>query len=723
MTVQMVLSKLHAAGVRLRNADGQLVVSGQRDRVDGALLEALRGHKPAILELLAAQGGDWWTPPPVITPEMLPLVELTQAEIDGIVAGVPGGARNVQDIYPLAPLQEGILFHHLMANEGDPYLLASITSFDTRGRLQAYLDALQAVADRHDILRTAFVWEGLNEPVQVVWRTAPLPVEELALDPAGGEVAAQLHARFHPRRHRIDLSRAPLLRLYFAHDAANDRWVLLQLMHHLLDDNTSLRVLHGEIRAHLEGRAHALPAPLPFRNYVAQARLGVSREAHEAYFRALLGDVDEPAAPFGLLDAWGDGSGLEEAKVSVDGPLAQRLRARAQALGVGAASLFHLAWAQVLAQVSGRDDVVFGTVLFGRMQGGEGAHRVIGPFINTLPVRVRLDAGAEAGVRAMHAQLAELLVHEHASLALAQRCSRVRAPAPLFTSLLNYRQGGRGRKEEAAPAPAPNAGPRAVQRLFAEERTNYPVTLSVNDGGEGGFTLQAQTPASVGAERVCAMVHRALRGLVDALEGQPELSVRRVEVLPEAERRLVVEEWNRTAAYAADACVHALFEAQAARTPGATAVSFQGDSLTYAELNARANRLAHHLRARGVGPDVPVAICVERSLEMVVGLLAVLKAGGGYVPLDPGYPEERIRYTLGDAAPTLLLTQAALRDRFADLDLPLLALDEDESAWAGLPATNPDRADVRPHHLAYVIYTSGSTGQPKGVMVEHRNVA
>ncbi|HEX8317859.1 amino acid adenylation domain-containing protein, partial [Longimicrobium sp.] len=296
-----------------------------------------------------------------ITPEMLPLVELTQGEIDRIVAGVPGGAANVQDIYPLAALQEGILFHHLLSEEGDPYLLSSVTEFDTRARLERHLAALQAVIGRHDILRTAVAWEGLREPVQVVWRHAPLPVEEVQLDAEAGDAAGQLWRRFDPRQYRMDLGRAPLRRACIAEDRAGGRWLLLMLTHHLTGDHESLEVEREEIAAHLAGRESELPAPLPFRNYVAQARLGVSREEHERFFRGMLGDVEEPTAPYGMLDVWGDGQGLGEARLPVAADLGARLRLRARALGVSAASLCHLAWAQVLARLSGREDVVFGT--------------------------------------------------------------------------------------------------------------------------------------------------------------------------------------------------------------------------------------------------------------------------------------------------------------------------------------------------------------------------
>ncbi|HEU0299661.1 MAG TPA: condensation domain-containing protein, partial [Longimicrobium sp.] len=523
----------------------------------GALFTA-----PTLAELAAAVGGaspgvavppnGIPTPCDAVTPEMLPLVQLTQGEIDAVAAGVPGGAANVQDVYPLAPLQEGILFHHLATAEGDPYLFPAHYAFDSRERLDAWVAALQAVVDRHDILRTSLAWEGLPEPVQVVWRRARLEVEELEVDASVGDVAAHLSARFDPRRARIDVRRAPLMRAHAARDG--DRWLLVLLVHHLASDNTAVRVLADEVAAHLLGRAADLPAPLPFRDYVAQTRLAVAREAHEAYFRALLGDVDEPTAPFGLLGLPADAR-MADATLQVDPRLAARLRERARRLGVTAASLVHLAWAQVLARVSGRGDVVFGTVLFGRMQGGEGADRVMGPFINSLPLRVRIGAeGVEESVLGVHRQLAGLLRHEHASLALAQRCSGVAAPAPLFTALLNYRQ----RRDAGADRVRALEG---VQPLRGEGqgRSNYPLTLSVDDL-ERGMSLKVFAPESVGPAGVCAMVHRALEGVAEALEAAPRRPVGEVDVLPEAVRRRVVEGWNAAEPEpAGGAFVHQLF--------------------------------------------------------------------------------------------------------------------------------------------------------------------
>ncbi|MFN5457069.1 AMP-binding protein, partial [Bradyrhizobium sp.] len=317
------------------------------------------------------------------------------------------------------------------------------------------------------------------------------------------------------------------------------------------------------------------------------------------------------------------------------------------------------------------------------------------------------------------------LRHEHAPLALAQRCSRVTPPAPLFSALLNYRHSGSG-------SGTGSGGLEGIKGLGGEERTSYPLTVSVDDLG-AGFALTAQVEAAVGAQRVCAFMATALEGLVAALERTPERPLRQIDVLPEAERHRVLVEWNATAAaYPQHTCVHELFEAKAERTPDAVAVVHEERRLSYAELNIQANRLAHHLRKLGVKPDDRVAICIARSPEMIVGLLAILKAGGAYVPLDPAYPPERLAFMLQDSAPVALLVggsaQAALSVVEAELaasGVPVLDIGADAAQWAEAPARNPERSDIglAASHLAYVIYTSGSTGQPKGVMVEHRNVA
>ncbi|WP_029456676.1 condensation domain-containing protein, partial [Dickeya zeae] len=420
-----------------------------------------------------------------ITPAMLPLVALTQAQIDAVVATVPGGARNVQDIYPLAPLQTGILFHHLLTPVGDAYISPLMLSFSDENRLTEFLNALQAVIQRHDILRTAIVWEGLDEAVQVVWRDALMPVE--TLETTSDDVIGALHQKFDPTRLSMNIAQAPMIQAWRAADPANNRWLLCLLHHHLCMDHTTLELLLEEVQAHLLGRADQLPAPLPFRQFVALARQQTDAQAQQDYFRAQLGDIDAPCAPFGLLDVQGSGQHIDEHHLPLPDALGQRLRALSQQRGISVTSLFHLAWGRVVQATTGQDNVVFGTVLFGRMAGGDGADRVLGMFLNTLPLRLSLgQVSVEQALRQTHDSLAGLLAHEHASLADVQQYSGVDAQSPLFTSLLNYRYNGGSEQTDTQTELD------GIDVLFSQERTNYPVNVSVNDQGAAGFSLDIQ---------------------------------------------------------------------------------------------------------------------------------------------------------------------------------------------------------------------------------------
>ncbi|CAG8863571.1 Tyrocidine synthase 3 [Pseudomonas fluorescens] len=648
-----------------------------------------------------------------ITPDLLSLTRLDQPAIDQIVATVAGGAANVQEIYPLAPLQEGILYHHLSAVEGDPYLLQWRLAFDSLERLHAWTAALQQVIDRHDILRTAVVWQGLDSPQQVVWRKADLAVEAVGLDSSEGSVIEGLERRFDARHHRLDLSRAPLLRMVHAEDPANGEVAALLLFHHLVLDNTAMEVVCREMQAVLFEAPADLAPPVPYRNYVAQVTLGNDQPRHEAFFTDMLGDVDEPTLPCGLHDVYGEGRDIQEVSRPLDLELGLRLRGQARQLGVSAASLMHLAWARVLGVLANRSDVVFGTVLLGRMQGGAGADRALGVFINTLPLRVDTGCGVREALKTVHSQLAALLGHEHASLALAQRCSAVPAASPLFSALLNYRHSAE------VPLRDGEGIWQGVRLLGGEVRSNYPLTLSIDDLGEH-FMLQVLAVPQIGAQRVIDWMHNSVAQLVQALERAPRQTLLTLPVLAPAERQRVLVDFNAsTQVYEQGSTVHALVEAQAARHPQAPAVVQGAQVLTYGQLDQRANRLAHHLLALGVNPEDRVALCLDRGPQRLIGLLAVLKAGAAYVPVDPAYPADRIAYLLDDSAPRVVLVEAATRERVGAM--PCLDLDQD--AWHSRPDSQPQVPGVCDANLAYVVYTSGSTGQPKGVMVEHRTLA
>ena len=656
-----------------------------------------------------------------ITLSMLPLLDITEQELSVIVNSVRGGAESIQDIYPLSPMQTGLLFHHQLGQSGDVYLLLSSLRFDSRARIDRFVQAMESVIARHDILRTGIIWEGLSAPVQVVYREVKVPVYEVEMgsDELSGDIESRMRCRFDPGHYRLDIGKAPLLEMHIAQDDAQGDWVMVLLYHHIAIDHMSLEIIFEEMGLHLRGKEGDLLPSYPFRNYIAQSRFGVLESNHEAYFSELLGDIDEPTLPYGLYDVQGDGTGVLESSYGLDAALSCRIREQSRELGISTASVFHQAYAHVVSSVSGRTDVVFGTLLLGRMQGVLGSDRALGLLMNTLPVRIDVrGTDVRESLLSTHRLLTELLFHEHAPLSLAQGCSGVSSGVPLFSGLLNYRHSGGDFDVE---------GIEGIEFISSQERTNYPYSLNVDDMGEG-FVLTALTDKSIDPSRVCMHMETVLESLMAALESEGGVGNREIEVLTQVERDQQLVEWNDTAvAYPRDKCVHELFEEQASICPDAVALVYAGSVLTYGELNARSNQLAHYLLDRGVVADELVGICMDRSLEMVIGILGVLKSGGGYVPIDPGYPPSRIGYMLSDSGVGLVLTGTEL-----DLSaMDLTALDsascdsleciELSTLSSGYSTENPG-VELSSANIAYVIYTSGSTGLPKGVAVSHAGI-
>ena len=563
-----------------------------RLRGEGLYADVRRVFESPTLAALAASLGSEFAPsaaiPPnlipaeceAIDPSMLPLIELGPEQIERIVRTVPGGVRNIQDIYPLAPLQEGILFHHLLGQKGDTYIATTLFQFSSRPELDAFISALQGVVDRHDVLRTAVLWEDLPQPVQVVWRRARLPIDEIELDRDRDSVE-QLEERMTTQNERLELRQAPLMRLEVAADVQGAQWYALLHSHHLAGDRVSLEIITSEVMAHHRGRANELPRPVPYRNHVAQTLAQRSSEEAKTFFRKRLGHIDEPTAPFGILDVHGDGRQVAEATRQIDGRLAERVRSQAKRLKVSVATLLHAAWGLVVSVTSGRAEVVFGTVLSGRMQDTSESQHAIGMLINTLPLRLRLqDLTVGELVQQTQRELMELVKYEQFSLTSAQRCSSVSGSAPLFTALLNYTQS----------APNSEAGWVSVASemrvLGSRWRTNYPFALSVEDDGEG-FALIAQTDRRIDPYRLLDYLRTALQSLVESVDESLQIPALALAVLPENERRQVTEIFNATrVALPRNRLVHGMFEDQVKRTPAAIA-------LLYEQQNAHRMRISN----------------------------------------------------------------------------------------------------------------------------------
>ncbi|MGW6590836.1 condensation domain-containing protein, partial [Streptomyces globisporus] len=492
-----------------------------------------------------------------VTPEMLSLVDLDQDQIDAVVATVPGGAPNVQDLYPLASAQEGILFHHLLDPDSDPYLVSILLVADDEAACARFTRALQKLIDRHDVLRTAVLTAELPEPVQVVQRTARLEVERTLLDRDrdAEEQARALLAR--PRRMRVD--EAPLLRLLIAEDPDSGRRYLLLSAHHLIEDASTLRLVLEELAVHMADRPELLASAPPYRDFVGHTLYQTATDDAEAHFRAALGDVTESTTPFGLTNVRGDGHEYPHLRRSLPDGLTQEVRAQAQRLRISPACLFHAAWACVVAAAAGGDDVVFGTVMSGRLQGVPGVERMLGNFINTLPLRVRLAGKTVRGlIEEVDGGLQGLIAREQSPLSLAQRCSGLEGDTPLFSSVINFRHF-EPRHGEASLS----LEEQGVHWLGETDAINYPLTVSLDDFGSE-LSLDLRADGAVACEAVADYVETALTGIVSALatnDGAGTLALD-VDVLPAVERRRVLVEWNEGPAgwVAPGRCVHEWFE-------------------------------------------------------------------------------------------------------------------------------------------------------------------
>ncbi|MBR8842255.1 non-ribosomal peptide synthetase [Pseudoalteromonas sp. JC3] len=662
----------------------------------------------------------------VITSEMLPLVSLDNDQIAKVVEQVDGGVQNVQDIYPLAPLQSGILFHHTLQEKGDAYITPNLLRFESRAQLSAFVDALNLVIARHDILRTAIFWQGLPEPVQVVQRQAKVEIKwldyacdaPLTADEAGLTAAARrLNEAVDPTHFRLNTLCAPLIAAIAIAEVQDETCWLQLPSHHLVMDHTSLEVLVEEVQMILAGNAALLPEPVPFRHFVALAQQNPEAEAEQnTFFSELLGDIETPTAPFGLLDIKGTGEDILTHETAVPEALAAQVRHLAVKQNTSAAAVFHLAWAMVLQKLTGLNDPVFGTVMFGRSQGGEGADRAVGMFINTLPIRFRLrQADLKSGLQQAQQLLTALISHESASLSKAQSCSSVAKGTPLFSTLLNYRYSPNAHKHgDSKKLYVTDDG---WQVFGGEERTNYPIGVSIDDAGDG-FNIVAQTLPSVEPAQLCGYLLNALTQLV----AEPALKqLGDWQALTDnawQTQRLWSENTTKENTQQA---VYRLFEAQVQKQPDAIAVTFKNNHVHYAELNQQANQLAHYLQSQGVGIESRVAVGMWRSVETVISLLAIMKVGASYVPLDLDYPAERLQYIVASSGVQLLLTHAEGVDA-----LPPFPEQITQCVWQqiDLAPYSQDNliVDAHPEQLAYVIYTSGSTGRPKGVAISHRSL-
>ncbi|MET9611041.1 amino acid adenylation domain-containing protein, partial [Streptomyces sp. NPDC006512] len=627
----------------------------------------------------------------------------------------------LEGILPLSPLQQGLLFHAQYDEQGpDVYTMQFVLDIEggiDTGHLHS---ACAALLRRHPGLRAAFRHRKNGEPVQLIpFEVAPaFTVTDLSGRPAGERSAAAEEIAAADRARRFDLARPPLIRFTLV-DLGEGRFQFLVTAHHILLDGWSRALLIGELfelygllRSGSDERA--LPAVTPYRDYLAWVAAQDRTAAEDAWRRVLEG-VEEPT----LLAAPDPGrapAAPATTRVELPAAATAELTRWARGRGITVNTVVQAAWAIVLGRLTGRDDVVFGGTVSGRPPQLPGIESMIGLFINTLPVRVALDPAEPVGalLDRLQDQQAALMDHQFLGLGDIQRLAP--AGGELFDTLLvfeNYPVDTEGLRR--------SAGGLGVVDGRSHEGTHYPLSLLVHAGDTVALELSHRPDLldTAAAEAVGARV----LSLLAALPGAEDTPVGRLDLLTADERTRVLHTWNDTAHEGPLLPLPALFRKTADRHPDAAAVQHAGTTLTYRELDARANRLARLLAARGAGPERTVALALPRSAELIVALWAVLKSGAAYLPVDAAYPADRIAHMLGDARPALVITDRATRPAVeaAAGATPLLLLD-DPAAAAELDAladgeiTDAERtAPLTPLTPAYVIYTSGSTGKPKGV--------
>ncbi|APB65261.1 non-ribosomal peptide synthase/polyketide synthase [Pseudomonas aeruginosa] len=641
-----------------------------------------------------------------VTPSDFPLAGLDQRQLDAL----PLAAGEVEDLYPLSPMQQGMLFHSLYQQNSGDYI--NQMRLDVEGLdPQRFREAWQAALDAHEVLRSGFLWQGaLEKPLQLVRKRVEVPFSvhdwrdradlAEALDAlAAGEAGLG-----------FELAEAPLLRLVLVRTGER-RHHLIYTNHHILMDGWSNSQLLGEVLQRYRGETPSR-SDGRYRDYIAWLQRQDAGRT-EAFWKQRLQRLGEPTL---LVPAFAHGvrgaEGHADRYRQLDVTTSQRLAEFAREQKVTLNTLVQAAWLILLQRYTGQDTVAFGATVSGRPAELRGIEEQIGLFINTLPVVASPCPEQPLGdwLQAVQGENLALREFEHTPLYDIQRWAGQVGEA-LFDNILVFENY----PVSAALAEETPTDMR-IDALSNQEQTHYPLTLLVSAGEtlELHYSYSRQAFDEAAIECLAERLERLLLGMCE----NPGASLGELDSLAAAERYQLLEGWNATAAeYPLQRGVHRLFEEQVERTPTAPALAFGEERLDYAELNRRANRLAHALIERGVGADRLVGVAMERSIEMVVALMAILKAGGAYVPVDPEYPEERQAYMLEDSGVQLLLSQSHLKLPLAQ-GVQRIDLDRGAPWFEDYSEANPD-IHLDGENLAYVIYTSGSTGKPKGAGNRH----
>ncbi|MEO1636268.1 MAG: condensation domain-containing protein, partial [Cyanobacteria bacterium J06631_9] len=662
----------------------------------------------------------------------------------------------IQDLYELSPMQQGMLFHSLYAPETGIYFEQRHCLLEGRLNIPAFKQAWQQVVDRYNVLRSEFHWEETDQPVQVVYQTAQLPWTEADWQSLNGEQQSQQLETFlvSERRQGFQLDKAPLMRCALF-QLSDKTYRFVWSYHHLLMDGWCNGILIREVlalyRANCANEQISLPAVKPYRDYIEWLQRQDKSKA-EQYWAHALQSLSEPTS-LGIeiveqdtveqdLEKsgetpreWQGHRALQSEENQFLSPsLSAALRDLSKQSHLTLNTLFQGAWSILLSRYSGQTDVLFGATISGRPPALAGVESMVGLFINTVPVRSQLlpQATLRSWLESLQQSQRDRETYSYASLTDIQSWSDLTGNRKLFESLLvfeNYPLSIETVTQDMGVG-------FTLKDAQGYEQTNYPLTLVIIPGETIQLSLRYDAlrvrPAAIArmVDHLEVILESFTRGLGQKIE--------EISLLTQSEQQQLATQGQGESVDIPDLCVHQQIEQQIQETPDARAILFstgststsntsadgenQTTSLTFQQLNHRANQIAHYLIEQGIQTGSRVGLFLPRSLDMVVALLAILKSGSTYIPLDPSHPAERTRHIVADAQLTAVISH---RDLVRDLSLPTgvaaLCLDQQYQNIQTQPTENPV-CSVSKEDIAYILYTSGSTGKPKGVMICHRSL-
>ncbi len=629
--------------------------------------------------------------------------------------------ENIQDIYPLSPMQQGMLYHTLYAPETEAYTEQLSCRLNGRLNIDAFRRAWQEVLNRHDILRSAFIWEDVEEPLQVVHQQLDMPFDLLDWSDEPDTLNKVKLFCADLRAEGFELADAPLISVTLIRLNENTHQFILN-HHHLLLDGWGSAIVLGEVfklyDAYDKGNEIFLDTPRPYSDYIGWLQQQDKEEA-KAFWKNYLDGISSPT-PFSIdkINQKND-TGYKVVSHSFDDTLSAKLHAITKEQQITLNTIIQGTWGILLARYARLDDAVFGATVSGRPGDIPGIESMVGLFINTLPVRVRLsEAGSFTQLfQTLQMEQAQTRQYEYSPLVEIQGQTNIPRDLPIFESLLvfeNYPVDETMKQQESELT---------ISDLDSFERTNYPLTL-VSAPGKN-ILLKAAYETGRFTDEAIQRLFGHFEVLLKAFVERPEQDPAKVPLLSKKEWQQSIVEWNKTEGeFPSEITIHGQFEEivkDNADKPAIIGMDAEKSQTTYHDLNTQANQLAHFILQKGVSPETVIAICLERSTEMVIASLAVLKAGCAYVPIDTIYPPERIEYIVKDSNASLLISISDLKELIGAENIDTLYLDSEREVISGQSKANPV-IKIDPSYLAYIIYTSGSTGKPKGVMLQHRGL-